>query len=182
MAVKPILIYPKEEAALRKKSSPIRKFNARTRELIQDLKDTVLKHPGAGLAAPQINVHKRVVVVRFGQATGEMEPPCALINPVILEEGPYVKGFDGCLSLPKIVTQDTLRPEWLRFSALDEQGATFEMRVEGIDSILVHHEIDHLDGIFFLDRLTDDGELYVTVLTEDGEKLVPLDKAALSDT
>lgn len=175
MAVKDILLFPKDEDKLRKKSKKVKKIDAPIQKLIKDLKETLLANPGAGLAAPQIGVHKRVVVVRFGQETGEMEPPRALINPVILEEGPLGKGFDGCLSLPRISTWDTLRPTWLRFRAQDEEGQPFEMKVEGIDSILVHHEVDHLDGVLFLDRLPDDGQLYIAMQTEDGPKLVPLD-------
>lgn len=174
MAIRPLLYYPQDEALLRQKSTPIKKVDDSIQELVTDLKETLLTHPGAGLAAPQIGVHKRVVVVRLGQDKGEAEPPRALINPVILEEGPLAKGFDGCLSLPKISTWDTMRPSWLRFRAQDERGKTFEMRVEGIDSILVHHEIDHLDGVLFMDRLIDGAKLYLSVDTEDGEKLVPI--------
>jgi peptide deformylase len=175
VAVKEILLFPKDEEKLRKKSKKVKKIDTNVQKLIRDLKETLLANPGAGLASPQIGVHKRVVVVRFGQDTGEMEAPRALINPVILEEGPLEKGFDGCLSLPRISTWDTSRPSWLRFRAQDEEGKPFEMRVEGIDSILVHHEIDHLDGILFLDRLPEDGQLYIAVETEDGTKLVPLE-------
>lgn len=174
MTIRDILIYPQEEAKLRKKSAKVKKRDDSIRQLVDDLKETLLANPGAGLAAPQIDVHKRVVVVRLGQETGEMEPPRELINPVILEKGPLAKGFDGCLSLPRVVTWDTLRPSWLRFRAQDLDGNSFEMRVEGIDAILVHHEIDHLDGVFFTDRLPDDGELYLSVDTEDGHKYVPL--------
>lgn len=178
MTVRDILIYPKEEAKLRQKSAKVKKIDASIRELVADLKETLLANPGAGLAAPQIDVHKRVIVVRFGQESGEMEPPRELINPVILQAGPLAKGFDGCLSLPRVVTWDTRRPSWLKFRAQDVQGNFFEMRVEGIDAILVNHEIDHLDGVFFLDRMTDDGKLYIAVDTEEGEKLIPLDKLA----
>jgi peptide deformylase len=176
MPIKIVLLYPKDEAALRQTSEEIKRFDKTTKRLIQDLKDTLLSQPGAGLAAAQIGVHKRVVVVRFGQDTGEMQAPLALVNPVILEEGALAKGFDGCLSLPRIVTWDTSRPTWLHFEALNEQGERFEMRVEGIDSILVHHEIDHLNGVLFLDRLEDKNELYMSVKDGDKEKLIRLDK------
>ena len=178
MPVKPVLLYPQQEAKLRKKSATVKKINRKVRDLVQDLKHTLLTQPGAGLAAPQIGVHQRITVVRFGQDSGTMDPPMALINPVILEEGPPGKGFDGCLSLPKIYTWDTVRPTWLRFRAQNEQGETFEMRVEGIDSILVHHEVDHLDGILFLDRMEDRSELYTAVETDEGEKLIRLDQLA----
>jgi peptide deformylase len=176
MPVKPVLLYTQDEARLRKKSARVKKVDRQIRALVQDLKDTLLTQPGAGLAAPQIGVLQRVIVVRFGQDKGAMEAPCALINPVILEEGAPEKSFDGCLSLPKIATWDALRPAWLRFQAQDEDGKLFEMRVEGIDAALVHHEVDHLNGVFFLDRLTPDAELYIAIATEDGEKLVRLNQ------
>jgi len=179
MPVKKVLIYPKDEAALREKSVEVTRVDKATKRLIRDLKDTLLTQPGAGLAAPQIGVHKRVVVVRFGQDEGEMQDPVALINPVILEAGESAKGFDGCLSLPGIVTWDTLRPTWMRLEALNEQGEKFEMRVEGIDSILVHHEIDHLDGVLFLDRVEDKNELYMRVKNGDEEKLVRMSQFGL---
>lgn len=122
MSVKKVLLYPKDEESLRKKSVEIKRLNKSVKRLIQDLKDTLLTQPGAGLAAPQIGVHQRVCVIRLGQDEGEMQAPMALINPVILEEGELAKGFDGCLSLPRIVTWDTLRPTWLRFTALNEEG------------------------------------------------------------
>ena len=172
--IRDILLYPKDEAGLRKKSAKVPKINASVRALVADLKETLLSQPGAGLAAPQIGVHQRVVVVRFGQDADAMQPPFALINPVILQTGPLVNGFDGCLSLPRVATWDSPRPAWLRFRAQDEHGKTFEMRVEGADSVLLHHEVDHLDGILFLDRLPPGARLYATVDTDDGEKLVPL--------
>ncbi len=178
MAVKRILRYPDDEVRLRRPSEKVKKVNSRVRTLIQDLKDTLAVQSGAGLAAPQIGVHQRVALVRFGQDEGELQPPLTLINPEILEAGPIGKGFDGCLSLPKIATWDTLRPQSLRFRALDEKGDTFEMHVSGIDAIVVHHEIDHLDGVFFLDRLSDDAKLYIAIETQEGEKLVELDSLA----
>jgi peptide deformylase len=179
MTVQPILIYPKDEALLRTPSEPIDAIDGSVKALIQDLKDTLATQPGAGLAAPQINVHRRVIVVRFGQDRRKMEPSRALINPVILEAGDPMKVFDGCLSLPKIATWDAMRPAWLRFEALDENGDRIEMRVEGADAALVHHEVDHLDGIFFLDRLPDDAQLYLNMKMPDGEQFVPVDKATL---
>jgi len=177
MPVRRVLLYPQDEATLRQKSTPIEAIDDDVRDLITDLKETLATQPGAGLAAPQIGVHRRVVLVCLGQDSEEgMQPPRALINPQILEEGPYERGFDGCLSLPNVLTWDTLRPTWLRFSAWDEQGQRFEMRVEGIDAILVHHEIDHLEGVLFWDRLPEDGRLfwYNEAAESEEERLVPL--------
>lgn len=175
MSVRRVLIYPEDGKQLRKVSTPVDRVKD-VRELVRDLKNTLESQPGAGLAAPQIGVHQRVVVVRFNQDAGEMDPPLALINPVVEETGELVDGFDGCLSLPGLVTWDTLRPSWLVFSALDEKGKKFSMRVEGIDARLVHHEIDHLDGILFVDRLKPGDKLQRVVETEDGETLAPIDQ------
>ncbi|MCC7448482.1 MAG: peptide deformylase [Anaerolineae bacterium] len=177
MAVRKILKYPHDEARLRKKSAEVKRLDTDIKKLIGDLKDTLATQPGAGLAAPQVGIYKRVALVRFGQDKGEMEPPLALINPAIVDSGPLDKGFDGCLSLPGIVTWDTVRPSWLVFRARDEQWQKIEMRVEGIDAIVVHHEIDHLDGVLFLDRLDKDGKLYVSEIDANGEqKLVELNR------
>jgi len=130
---------------------------------------------GAGLAAPQIGVHERVALVKFGQDSEDgMRKPITLINPQIISAGSDEKGFDGCLSIPGVVTWDTLRPSPLIFSALDERGETFQMEVSGIDARVVHHEIDHLDGILFLDRVKDFNKVYRSVETEEGEKLISL--------
>src|SRR5439155_21473019 len=144
MAVRRILKYPRDEARLRRKSVEIKRLDAETKRLIGDLKDTLATHSGAGLAAPQIGIYKRVALVRFGQGQGEMDAPCAIINPVIVERGPLAKGFDGCLSLPGQITWDTLRPAWLVFAARDENWKKIEMRVQGIDAIVVDDEVDHL--------------------------------------
>lgn len=176
MPIQPVLRYPDDNAALRQPSTPIEALDDATKTLIADLKDTLASQPGAGLAAPQIGVHQRVVLVCLGQdSEAGMQPPIALINPQILEEGPYDKGFDGCLSLPNVLTWDTLRPTWLRFSAQDEDGNPLDLRVEGIDAIVVHHEIDHLNGVLFWDRLAEDGKLlfYVEDADEDEDHLVP---------
>jgi peptide deformylase len=115
MAVRTILKFPQDEAGLRKKSQPVKRNDSELQSLIQDLKDTLATQPGAGLAAPQIGVHKRVALVRFGQDEGEMQEAFAIINPVIRQRGSLVRGFDGCLSMPGLVTWDTKRPQWLSF-------------------------------------------------------------------
>ena len=178
MTVQKILLYPKDEAALRRKSLAVKRLDDEVVSLIADLKDTLATQAGAGLAAPQIGVLKRVVLVRFGQETGEMESPLALINPIITATGPLGKGFDGCLSMPGLATWDTLRPTWLTFSARDENWKQIKRRVEGIDAIVVHHEVDHLNGVLFLDRMEKGGRLYVAQKDENGEDhFVELGKA-----
>jgi peptide deformylase len=170
MTVRPILLYPQDEAALRKKSTEVRRNDPELAALIADLKETLMANPGAGLAAPQIGVLKRVVAVRFGQDDGEMDEPIILINPQIVARGPIVAGFDGCLSMPGLCTWETQRPERLTFTARDENWKPMKMHVEGIDARLVDHEIDHLNGKLFLDYLTPESKLYVSTTDEKGEQ------------
>lgn len=171
MTVKKLIYYPQDEARLRELSKPIRSLkNKRLKRLIQDLKDTLESQPGAAIAAPQIGSLKRVVVVKFGQNDDDEEQPMlTLVNPKIIAAGELEAGFDGCLSIPDIYTWDTPRPTWIRFQALGEDGAGIERRVEGMDARVIHHEIDHLDGVLFLDRLRDPQELYTPVKSEDGQ-------------
>ena len=171
MAIKRLIYYPQDEALLRQKSRPVSNLkNKRLKRLIQDLKDTLESQPGAAIAAPQIGVHRRVAIAKFGQNDDDDEQPMlTLINPEIFEAGAPETGFDGCLSIPDIYTWDTPRPSWVRFRAIGEDGAPIVRRLEGMDARVLHHEIDHLDGILFLDRLRDPDELYTPVEGEDGK-------------
>lgn len=163
MAVRNIVLYAENEAALRQKSKLVRVVNRRVKKLIHDLKDTLSSHPeGIGLAAPQINAHQRAVVVRLGSRPGEEGepgPPLALINPEIIEARNEQRDFDGCLSFPGLYAE-TVRPHYLRVIGLDERGHLFDRIFEGFDAVLVHHEIDHLDGVLFIDRVENVQDLY----------------------
>ncbi len=172
MSIKPIVLYNENEAALRKESKPVRTINRRVKKLVQDLKDTLMQRDdGIGLAAPQINVHSRVVLVRLGSRDSEDSKPGdpeVLINPEIIAAKNDKHDFDGCLSLPGLYAE-TVRPHYLRVTGLDEQGNPFERVFEGFDAVLVHHEIDHLDGILFIDRLESVNDLYTIKKDENGE-------------
>jgi peptide deformylase len=175
MTVREIVLYLENETALRKKSKPAKNVNRRVRALVQDLKDTLLDHPdGIGLAAPQINVHTRVAVVRLGSEQdddgnwGEPGPPTALINPEIIEAAKEQRDFDGCLSFPGLYAE-TVRPHHVRVAGLDETGNPFDRVFEGFDAVVVHHEIDHLDGVLFIDRVESIEDLYRVREGEDGE-------------
>jgi peptide deformylase len=163
MAVREILLYPAHKEALRKESAPVSTVNRQVKRLIRDLKDTLGAHSeGVGLAAPQINVHQRVVLVRLGAGgDGTCEPAAhiALVNPEIIEAGDERKDFDGCLSFPGLYA-DTIRPHHLRVSGLDENGEPFDRCFEGFDAVVAHHEIDHLNGVLFIDRVERLEDLY----------------------
>jgi peptide deformylase len=163
LARKEILKYPKNEAALRRKCEPVEVMGRKAKRLIRDLKDTLAAHSnGVGLAAPQIGAHLRVVIVQLGSAEQSVETQrrfTALVNPVILEADQERRDFDGCLSFPGLFGE-TIRPHYLRLSGLDEQGKPFERTFEGFDAVVVHHEIDHLDGVLFIDRIERMQDLY----------------------
>lgn len=174
MTVRKIVLYSENPDALRKKSQPVRVVNRRVKKLIKDLKDTLLANSnGIGLAAPQINVHSRVIIVRTGgrsddDGDAEPGPPIALINPEIVEAGQDLRDFDGCLSFPGLFAE-TVRPHYLRVTGLDEWGKPFERVFEGFDAVVVHHEIDHLNGVLFIDRVEKVEDLYRVQEDENGE-------------
>lgn len=177
MAIKKLVYYPQDEALLRQISKPVTRVkDKRIKRIIQDLKDTLESQPGAAIAAPQIGVFKRITVVKFGQNEGdELQDMLTLINPEITATGEDKKGFDGCLSYPRVFTWDTPRPSWITFKALDEDGNPLEMTVTDMDARVIHHEIDHLDGVLFMDRLTDPSELYTPIKDDEGKsKMIKL--------
>lgn len=172
MAVREILIYPQHKTELRQKSDPVLKVNRQVDLLIQDLKDTLkASSDGIGLAAAQINIHQRLVVVCLGTATDGKwlaGPPQALINPHIIEVGDEHKDFDGCLSFPGLYGE-TVRPHYLHVAGLDEQGQALNWLFEGFNAVVVHHEIDHLEGVLFIDRIQSIEDLYTIHENERGE-------------
>lgn len=181
MAIREILTYPKYKTELRQSSAPISEINNRVKKLVADLKDTLNAHPnGIGLAAPQINSHWRVVIVRFDIGNDErvhFGAPIVLINPIILEARDERRDYDGCLSFPNLYGE-TVRPHYLRVKGFDEEGNAFERIYEGFDAVTVHHEIDHLDGVLFIDRIESIQDLYRLVKTDDGELVrIPIEVA-----
>ena len=157
MAVKPIVLYSENEAALRKKSEPVRVMNRHVKKIIRDLKDTLLHcDNGIGLAAPQINIHSRIVAVRLNSSAegeGNLDPPIALVNPEIVESSREERDFDGCLSFPGLFAE-TVRPHYLRVKGLDERGQPFDRVFEGFPGsgdpslvvILLRGPVDHVMG------------------------------------
>jgi peptide deformylase len=178
MAVHKILLYPKDKIALRAISDSINTLNHHTRRLIRDLKETLLsRSDGVGLAAPQINAHVRVIVVRLGARDDwdrDAGPPISLINPEIIESGEELKDLDGCLSFPGLYGE-TIRPHFLRVSAIAEDGKPFERIFSGFDAVVVHHEIDHLNGILFIDHIESLADLHRVYVDGSGKPVrVPI--------
>lgn len=129
---------------LRKKSRPVTDFNERLWTLLDDMYET-MRDGGVGIAAPQVGVLRRAVVIDVGEGKHE------LVNPVIIEQSGDQCGGEGCLSIPG---QYGLvhRPAQLRLKAQDRYGKPFELEAEGYFAVAVCHEVDHLDGILFIDK------------------------------
>ncbi len=179
MTLRRILQYPDNELPLRETSVKVKTIDRGVLKLVEDLKETLERDGGgAGLAAPQVGVRVRVIVIKLHKAEHELQPSVALINPEIELAGPLEKGFDGCLSIPDIVTWDIPRPSSLVVFALGEDGKIMQLEVSGPDARLIHHEIDHLDGILFIDRAKDWKTVYRVVRTQEGEKLISLAELA----
>lgn len=135
---------------LRKKCRKVEKIDDRLLTLIQDMKETMYKADGVGLAAPQIGVLKRLAVIDVG------EGPITIINPEIIEkEGSYID-IEGCLSIPGR-QGNVERPERVKVKALNEKGEEVIIKGEGLLARALCHEIDHLDGILFIDKIIEEG-------------------------
>jgi peptide deformylase len=136
---------------LRQKAAPIRVVDEEARRLVDDLFETMRAAKGVGLAANQIGVARRVAVVDIGD---EDPPPLALINPRIVERSEELEtAEEGCLSIPEIFG-DVERHAHVVVEALDVQGQPFRVSARGYKARAIQHEIDHLDGILFLDHLS----------------------------
>lgn len=144
MAVKPVITIG--DPLLRSVSRPVTRFDLRLHLLLRDMAETMYEKDGVGLAAPQIGIRRRIAVIDAGE--GLME----FINPRILEPQGSAALVEGCLSVPGRRGQVT-RPERLRVLAQDRDGKPFEMEAEGLLARALQHEVDHLDGILFIDRM-----------------------------
>ena len=139
-------IYTIGAQELRGKSRPITKFDARLALILQDMADTMYEANGVGLAAPQVGILRRLVVIDVGE--GLME----LVNPEITAHEGKIGMVEGCLSVPGRRGYVT-RPEKVTLKAQDKTGAFFEMETEGLLARAIQHELDHLDGILYVDKM-----------------------------
>jgi peptide deformylase len=148
MALLNILEYP--DPRLRTKAIPVDKVDDTVRRLIDDMLETMYAAPGVGLAASQVNVHKRIIVV---DVSDKRDTPYALINPQIdLLEGEQ-ETQEGCLSVPGFYELVT-RADRIRVHALDRNGQPFELVADGMLAVCIQHECDHLEGKLFVDYLS----------------------------
>lgn len=148
MAKREILHFP--DPRLRTRAKPVETVDAGVRQLVDDMFETMYAAPGIGLAATQINVHQRVVVIDVSQ---EQDQPRVFINPEILEKDGIEEMDEGCLSVPGIYER-VQRAERIRVRALDRDGQVFEEPADGLLAVCIQHEIDHLDGKLFVDYLS----------------------------
>ncbi|ADQ04423.1 peptide deformylase [Caldicellulosiruptor owensensis OL] len=144
MALRKIRIY--EDEILRKKSKIVEKFDQRLHQLLDDMKDTMYEANGIGLAAPQVGVLKRAVVIDIGEGAIE------LVNPQIEYSEGSVVDVEGCLSVPNM-WGEVERPQKVVVNAQDRFGNEFRLEAEGLLARALCHEIDHLDGILFVDKV-----------------------------
>jgi peptide deformylase len=149
MAKLTILEFP--DPRLRTKATPVAAVDDALRALIRDMFETMYDAPGIGLAATQVNVHKRLLVV---DVTANKSEPLALINPEILEKDGVIVSDEGCLSVPGYY-EEVERAEHIRVRFLDREGAEQEIEAEGLLAVCIQHEIDHLDGKLFVDYLSE---------------------------
>ena len=150
MALLPILEHP--DPRLRQKARPVERFDAALQRLIDDMFETMYAAPGVGLAATQVGVDLRVAVMDCSREEGVREP-LVFINPEILEAAEPEDVDEGCLSVPG-VSDSLKRHHRVRARALDRKGKPFEVEAEGLLAQCIQHELDHLDGKLYIDRLS----------------------------
>jgi peptide deformylase len=149
MAVLDILEFP--DPQLRTVAKPVTQVSDNIRSLIDDMLETMYQAEGVGLAATQVNVHKRVVVIDVSE---NRDQPQVFINPeiVTLDETPHIHQ-EGCLSVPGYY-EEVSRPEKVQVSALNKNGEHFKIEPEGLLAVCIQHEVDHLDGKLFVDYIS----------------------------
>ncbi len=145
MAILPVRLYG--DPVLRRRADPVMGVTSEIEELLDDMIETMYDSVGIGLAASQVGIGLRILVLDEGRGT-----PCTYLNPAIIERGGEIVGEEGCLSLPGIFA-DVARAQWVVVEAQDRSGAPARQRASGLLARVFQHEIDHLDGILFIDHV-----------------------------
>ncbi len=148
--IRKILIYPDPE--LKKKSLPVTVINEKTREIVSDMVETMYDAPGVGLAAPQIGIHQRIIVIDVSGKEETRELIIA-VNPEIVHSEGESYEEEGCLSVPRYAA-NVRRHDKVVVKALNLEGEEITYKADGLLAIAFQHEIDHLDGILFIDHLS----------------------------
>jgi len=150
--IRPILIHP--DPRLKKVCAPVAEVDGDVRRLMDDMLQTMYDAPGIGLAAPQVGVLSRVIVMDCAKGEDERPEPICLANPEVIDASDELREHEeGCLSIPDVFAMVT-RPNAVRVRYLDRDGNPQERDFEGVRSTCVQHEIDHLNGKLFIDYLS----------------------------
>lgn len=148
MTILNILKYPDQR--LYTIANEVKVVNSKIKKLISDMAETMYGAPGIGLAATQVDVHQRIIVIDISEDKNNL---LVLINPRLLEKRGEEINQEGCLSVPEVF-EKVKRAEWIKVSALDENGKKFELEAEGLLAVCIQHEVDHLLGKVFVDYLS----------------------------
>jgi peptide deformylase len=148
LSILTILEFPDER--LRKKAEKVQAVDDSIRQLVDDMFETMYESRGVGLAATQVNVHRRVIVMDISE---EKNDPLCLINPEIVEKDGVEESEEGCLSVPGFF-EKVQRAEHVRVQALNRNGQPFELEARDLLAVCIQHEMDHLDGKLFVDYLS----------------------------
>ena len=148
MAILEILHFP--DPRLRKKARPVVQVDDQVRQTVDDMFETMYQAPGIGLAATQVNIQQRIIVMDVSEAKDQ---PLCLINPEITHREGEEEMEEGCLSVPGVYEQ-VRRAERIQIRALNRDGNPFESAADGLLAVCIQHEIDHLDGKLFVDYLS----------------------------
>jgi len=148
MALLSIIKYP--DPRLNKVAEPVMEVDQQVRRLVDNMAETMYAAPGVGLAATQVDVHKRVIVIDISEVKNQL---LVLINPEILESSGEVECEEGCLSVPGVF-ENVIRAEQIRVAAIDANGNSFELEASGLLAVCIQHEMDHLKGIVFVEYLS----------------------------
>ncbi|WP_455205236.1 peptide deformylase [Kaarinaea lacus] len=149
MAVLTVLHYP--DPRLRTKAKAVEKVDDEIRAIVDNMFETMYQAPGIGLAATQVDVHKRIITIDISE---DKEAPLCLINPEIVEATGVEKMEEGCLSVPGIY-EPVERADRIKIRALNREGDSFELEADGLLSVCIQHEMDHLQGKLFVDYLSE---------------------------
>ncbi len=149
MALLTVLCYP--DSRLHKVAKPVAQVDARIKKIVADMAETMYEAPGVGLAATQVNIHERIVVIDVSDNQDEL---MVFINPKLVWASPEKKSWrEGCLSVPEYY-DEVDRPAVVRVKALDINGKEFEVKADGLLSVCLQHEMDHLQGKVFVEYLS----------------------------
>ncbi|MCY2968026.1 MAG: peptide deformylase [Planctomycetota bacterium] len=170
-----IVHYP--HPALRWKSTPITKIDQELRDIVREMFELMYAAEGIGLAANQVGLPYRLFILNLTADPNEKDQEHVFINPEILKKKGSQEAEEGCLSLPKLY-HNVRRAEEITVEAFDLDGTGFELTVDELGSRAIQHESDHLDGVLFIDRLSDAGQREVAPIVTDFESLFRQNQAS----